>query len=301
MGSKELAGRVALVTGASRGIGRYIAQRLGSAGATVIVAARSLRESVAHERFTPERMLPGTLLETVALIERAGGSAIPLACDLLDPGQRDALVPRAIEAAGGLDILVNNAGFCRFAAIEEMALEMFDQTFDQYLRVPFALSKAAIAPMRTRGGGWIVNISSANAVPPRRPFTNRLRTGGGVAYSAAKAALNRFTQGLAEELVGYNIAVNAVAPSTAIRSPGAVELTPEGYETEDPAYLAATVLAMCHLPAAERTGLIAYSMHFPHDERIAVMSLDGTTSLPDRPPPAHSHPNIRPAGSGRAF
>ena len=210
-------------------------------------------------------------------------------------------MPRVIKAAGGLDILINNAGFCRFGPIEEMPQEMFDQTFDQYVRVPFVLSKAAIPYMRARGGGWIVNISSANAVPPRRPFTNKLRTGGGVAYSAAKAALNRFTEGLAEELVGYNIAVNAVAPSTAIRSPGAIELTPEGYATEDPAYMAATVLAMCQRPAAERTGLIAYSMHFPHDERIVVMSLDGAARLPDCPPPAHSHPNIRPAGSGRAF
>jgi len=301
MGSNELAGRVALVTGASRGIGRYIAQRLGSAGATVIVAARSLDESVAHERFTPQRKLPGTLAETVSLIGRAGGKAIPLACDLLDPSQRDELVAGVIRAAGAIDILINNAGFCRFAPIEEMPLAMFDQTFDQYVRVPFALSKAAIPHMKARGGGWIVNISSANAVPPRRPFTNKLRTGGGVAYSAAKAALNRFTEGLAEELVGYNIAVNVVAPSTAIRSPGSVELTPEGYATEDPAYLAATVLAMCQLPAAERTGLIAYSMHYPHDEHLAVMSLDGTTRLPDCPPPAHSHPNIRPAGSGRAF
>jgi NAD(P)-dependent dehydrogenase (short-subunit alcohol dehydrogenase family) len=74
-----------------------------------------------------------------------------------------------------------------------------------------------------------VNISSANAVPPRRPFTNRMRAGGSTAYAAAKAALNRLTQGLAEELVKYNIAVNVVAPSTAILSPGAAELTPEGW------------------------------------------------------------------------
>jgi 3-oxoacyl-[acyl-carrier protein] reductase len=299
--SKLLAGRTAMVTGASRGIGRYIAQRLAAAGATVVAVARSMDQSVARERYTPERIMPGTLTETVALIEAAGGKAIALGCDLLDPAQRNSLIMRAADAAGPIDILINNAGFCVFAPIEEMSASVFDQTFDQYVRVPFALSKAAIPSMKARGAGWIVNISSTNALAPRRPFTNKMRSAGSTAYSAAKAALNRLTQGLAEEVVGYNIAVNAVAPSTAILSPGAAELTPAGYATEDPAYMAATVLAMCHRPAAERTGLIAYSMHYAHDEKIPVTSLDGTTRLPDLPAPPHSHPRIEAAGSGRAF
>ena len=299
--ARELDGKVALVTGASRGIGRYIAQRLASAGATVVVAARSLDQSVARERKNPNQVMPGTLRETVSLIEAAGGKAIPLIADLLNPQQRDSLVAKTAEATGGLDILINNAGFCIFQPIEDMPVEIFDMTFDQYLRAPFVFSKAAIPVMKERGAGWIVNISSVNAIPPPRPFTNRMRAGGGVAYSAVKAAVNRFTQGLAEEVVGYNIAVNAVAPSTAVASPGSAELIPEGYATENPAYIATTVLAMCHLPAAERTGLIAYSMHYPHDEKIPIMSLDGTTRLPDLPPPPHSHPNIPPAGSGCAF
>ena len=299
--SPDLTGRVALVTGASRGIGRYIAQRLASAGATVIVCARSLQSPVAHERANSQNAMPGTLQETVALIRDAGGRAHALQCDLLQPAQRDSLVVAASAITGRIDILVNNAGFCRFAPFEQMSLELFDETFDQYLRVPFALTRAVTPLMRKQGQGWIVNISSANAVPPRRPFTNRMRAGGSTAYASVKAALNRLTQGLAEELVEYNIAVNVVAPSTAILSPGAAELTPEGYATEDPAYLATTVLAMCHEPAAERTGLIAYSMHFPHEEAIPVMSLDGRRQLPDLPPPRHSHPNIQPAGNGRAF
>jgi len=300
-GPPDLHGRVALVTGASRGIGRCIAQRLASAGAAVIVTARSLERSVARQRAHPERTLPGTLLETIDLVQQNGGQAHAVACDLLDPAQRDTLVERAAALAGPIDILVNNAGFCRFASIEQMSLDIFEQTFAQYLLVPFVLSKAVIAGMKVRGAGWIVNISSANAVPPRRPFTNRMRAGGSTAYSAAKAALNRFTQGLAEEVVAYNIAVNVVAPSTAILSPGAAELTPAGYVTEDPAYMAETVLAMCYRPAAERTGLIAYSMHFPCEQKFPVMSLDGRQRLPDLPPPAHSHPNILPAGDGRAF
>jgi 3-oxoacyl-[acyl-carrier protein] reductase len=299
--SSILQGRVALVTGASRGIGRFIAERLASAGATVVVTARSLESSVAYERNRPDQAIPGTLLETVALIEARGGRALPIACDLLDARQRDALVPRVAAVAGGIDSLVNNAGFCRFAAFEDLSMALFDETFDQYVRLPFALSQAVVPFMKTRGAGWIVNITSVNAVPPRRPFTNAMRAGGSTAYSAAKAALNRLTQGMAEELVEHNIAVNAVAPSTAILSPGAAELMPPGYATEDPAWLATTVLEMCRLPAAERTGLIAYSMHFPHEERIPVVSLDGRTRLPDTPPPAHSHPGIVPAGNGRAY
>jgi 3-oxoacyl-[acyl-carrier protein] reductase len=240
-------------------------------------------------------------METVALIEQAGGKAVAIAADLLEPTQRDRLIEHATAAVGPVDILINNAGFCLFAPIEQMPLEMFDMTFGQYLRVPFILSMAAVSTMKAHGSGWIVNISSAGALPPQRPFPNEMRGRGNTVYAAVKSALNRFTQGLAEELVGYNIAVNAVAPSTSILSPGSVELTPQGIATEDPAYMAATVLEMCHLPAAERTGLIAYSMHYLRDEKIPVMSLDGTTRLPDMPPPPHSYASILPAGDGRAF
>jgi NAD(P)-dependent dehydrogenase (short-subunit alcohol dehydrogenase family) len=107
-----------------------------------------------------------------------------------------------------------------------------------------------------------------------------------------KAALNRFTQGLAAELVDANIAVNMVGPSTAIRTPGASEMIPERYSTEDVEYLAETVLAMCHLPAAERTGLLAFSMHYPWATDLQVMSLDSRTQFPRREPPERSHPAI---------
>src|SRR5581483_8221514 len=116
----SIAGKVALVTGASRGIGRAIAQRLASAGATVVVTARSMQKAVALE---------GTLLETVAVIESAGGKAIPLACDIEDAAQLKQLVARTIAAAGGLDILVNNAGFAIYETIENMSDETFDLTF----------------------------------------------------------------------------------------------------------------------------------------------------------------------------
>jgi NAD(P)-dependent dehydrogenase (short-subunit alcohol dehydrogenase family) len=283
--AKLLQGRTALVTGSSRGIGRAIAQRLAAAGATVVVTGRNMPGAA-----------PGTLGETVALIEQAGGRAIALAADLEIPAQRDALVQRAAEAAGGLDILVNNAGQADYARVEAMPPAVFERTFEHYLRTPFVLAQAAIPLLRARGAGWIVNIGSVTAQPPPRPYGWFDCNGGATAYAAVKAALNRFTQGLAAELLEHNIAVNMVGPSTAIRTPGAARYIPEDYPTEDPAYLAETVLAMCRLPAAQRTGLLAHSLHFPAALGLPVYSLDGRTRLPAAQIPPHSHPAVNPLG-----
>lgn len=296
MPDQPIKGKVALVTGSSRGIGRAIAQRLASAGATVVVTARSVDSAASGERFGAQRQISGTLAETVALIEAAGGRAIPLGADLENPAERDSLVARAAEAAGGLDILVNNAGFADYARVDQMSMATFDRTIDHYLRAPFALSQAAFPHMKAKGAGWIVNIGSITALPPVRPYLDYARAGGDTVYAAIKAALHRFTQGLAAEMVDHNIAVNAVGPSTAIRTPGADELIPGEYPTEDVEYLAETVLAMTHLPAAERTGLVAFSMHFPWHHGLQVMSLDGKTPFPRREPPALSHPATSASG-----
>jgi len=285
--STVLRGRTALVTGSSRGIGRAIAQRLAAAGATVVVTARSLASAGDAQ---------GTLAETVALIEAAGGRAIALAADLEDPQQRDSLVARAAELAGGLDILVNNAGYADYARVEEMPRQMFERTFEHYLRAPFVLAQAAIPLMKARGAGWIVNIGSVTAQPLSKPYDWFARNGGVTVYAAVKAALNRFTEGLAAELLDSNIAVNMVGPSTAIRTPGASRYIPEDYPTEDVAYLAETVLAMCHLPAAQRTGLLAHSMHFPAALQLPVFSLNGRRRLADAQIPPHSHPAIKANG-----
>jgi NAD(P)-dependent dehydrogenase (short-subunit alcohol dehydrogenase family) len=292
----RLDGKVALVTGASRGIGRAIAQRLASAGATVVVTARSLDTVVAGKRFQQDQIVAGTLAETVALIEQAGGKALPLGADLEKPEERDSLVDRAIKAAGGLDILVNNAGFADYARVEDMTLETFERTVGHYLMAPFVLAKAAIPHMKAKGAGWIVNVGSVTAMPPQRPFPEYQKAGGDVIYASIKAALHRFTQGLAAELLDTNIAVNAIGPSTAIRTPGASDLIPADFPTEDVEYLAESVLHLSYLPAMERTGFLAFSMHFPWAHNIQVMSLDGKIPFPKKEPPAWSHPAIPAAG-----
>ncbi len=289
-------GKIALVTGASRGIGRAIAQRLASAGATVVVTARSLDSASTSLRARGTRIIAGTLAETVALIEEAGGRAIPLAADLENPEQRDGLVDLAADLAGGLDILVNNAGFADYCRMEIMSLETFDRTVEHYFRVPFVLCKAAIPHMKKKGAGWIVNVGSTTALAPRKPYRPQQLAGGELIYAACKAALNRFSQGLAAEMLADNIAVNVIGPSTAIRTPGASELIPEGYKTEDVEYLAEAALALCHLPAKERTGLVTYSMHYPHYLGLQVKTLDGKADMPPCVPPDVHHPLISPSG-----
>jgi hypothetical protein len=101
---------------------------------------------------------------------------------------------------------------------------------------------------------------------------------------------------LAAELFDDNIAVNVIGPSTAIRTPGASELIPEQFPTEDVEYLAEAALALSYLPARKRTGLVTYSMHFPYHLNIQVKSLDGKSDMPRRAPPEWSHPLISPSG-----
>jgi NAD(P)-dependent dehydrogenase (short-subunit alcohol dehydrogenase family) len=291
----KLLGKTALVTGSSRGIGRAIAQRLAAEGAAVVVTARCHEPSLSV-RGGSAAALPGTIAETIELIEKTGGTALGVAADLEDVKQRESLVDEVLDRTGRLDILVNNAGFADYSMIEDMSMETFARTVEHYLRTPFVLTKAAVPHMRKQGGGWIVNIGSVTGLAPVRPYRDYNKSSGDVIYASMKAALHRFTQGVAAELLDAKIAVNCVGPSTAIRTPGASQLIPDNFPTEPVEYLAETVLAMCHRPAAERTGLVAFSLHYPWSQKLAVHSLDGTAVLPPLEPPATANPNILLAG-----
>jgi NAD(P)-dependent dehydrogenase (short-subunit alcohol dehydrogenase family) len=283
MSEASLTDRVALVTGASRGIGRGIARRLARSGAKVFVTARSLHQSVEFE---------GTLDETIALIEQSGGRAVALGADLEKPAERDALVGRVINEAGRLDILVNNAGTAQYATVAEMSDAFFEVTIDHYFRVPFKLIQAAVPVMRSQGGGWIVNIGSVMAQRPLKPYDDMARVSGSTVYAAIKAALARFTQGLAVELERDGIAVNLVAPSTAINTPGADRFIPAEYPAEPVEYLAEVVYEMCHRPAAECTGLLAHSLHYARNLKLDCRRLDDGALLPIPEIPEYAHPEI---------
>lgn len=134
--------------------------------------------------------------------------------------------------------------------------------------------------------------NTATALAPIRPYHEFDRSGGVTAYAAAKAAINRFTEGLAAELQADNIAVNSVAPSTAIRTPGSERFIPDGYPVEPVEYLVETALALCSTPARQRTGCIAHSLHFPLAAGLEIFGLDGAGKLPPPVVPAWAHPGL---------
>lgn len=209
----SLEGKVALVTGASRGIGADIARHLGRAGASVAVAARS--ETV------PDPRLPGTIHTVAKEIEDAGSKALAVRMDVRDPASIAAGVEATVARFGRLDIVVNNAALLVPGTIESIKDRHIDLLWEVDLRGPIYVIRHAIPHMRAAGGGQIINISSRAAVfPGPGPYKDPRK--GGTFYGLLKAALERMSQGLAMELQEDNISVNALSPEGVIKTPGNV-------------------------------------------------------------------------------
>ena len=162
MADGALAGKVALVTGASRGIGYGIARRFAAEGAAVAVTARTLEPE-------PDARLGGSLRETVAEIEDAGGRALPVQADLNDADSRATIVPEVEAALGPIDVLVNNAAAATYLPNAEISLKRRRLTFEINVEAPIDLTQAVLPGMRERGSGWILNISSATSKHPQGP------------------------------------------------------------------------------------------------------------------------------------
>jgi NAD(P)-dependent dehydrogenase (short-subunit alcohol dehydrogenase family) len=250
-------GLTALVTGASRGIGAAVARRLAAEGACVAVTARTLDAG---------GPLPGTLDETVATIEAAGGRAVAIAADLADADARARIVPAVEAAFGPVDILVNNAAAAFYLPTAEMSLKRRRLLFELNVHAPTDLVQAVVPGMRAQQRGWIVNISSATSRPPKGPpFAAGHKLGAtSTMYGATKSALERITAGLAAELHADGIAVNAVAPVAAVRTPGAealvgdvMDATPGLVEPLD--YFVDAVLELCTCDPASATGRVVSS------------------------------------------
>ena len=204
----ELDGRVAFITGASRGIGRAIAYRFAAEGAAVVVSA---------SRMGAHGDLEGTLEDTVAKIESEGGKAAAVPCDLSDTEARVDLIERASEHFGAVDILVNNAARADYELPSMNSTVSRNRVFDLNVNVPIELLQQALPGMRKKGSGWCLNISSRTAEQPEPPYPDSKIAAHVIgAYGATKAALNRYTQALADELVEENIFVNAMAPSNIV-------------------------------------------------------------------------------------
>jgi len=191
----KLEGKVAIVTGASRGIGKAIALAFAKEGARVVVAARTEHEG---------GNLPGTIHKTAAEICALGRSALAIKTDVTKEESVEELVRKTLQEFGGIDILVNNAGINIPGKVLDIPVKRWDLVIAVNLRGTFLCTKAVLPTMVQRRSGSIINLSSV--VGTRMIIFD-------VAYGAAKAAIERFTLGLAEELKEYNIAVNALCPS----------------------------------------------------------------------------------------
>ena len=202
----QMDGMVAIVTGASRGLGRAIAKEYTKEGASVVVCAR---------RQSPTG-LAGTLEETVMDIRNAGGDVLAVDCDVTDESQVNEMVRQATERYGRIDVLFNNAGAM---VLGESILEIDPARWDQLMRVnvsgPYICSRAVLPIMMEQQRGSIINIGSRMATDPKQ--------GGGVLYSASKAAVHMFSLCLADEVRDLNIAVNILSPG-ALRSEGSAAI-----------------------------------------------------------------------------
>ena len=252
----QLDGKAAIVTGASRGIGAEIARLFAAEGARVICAARTVREG--------DHPLAGSLEHTVGNIREAGGEATPVPVNISLPEDCEKLVQETRAIYGPVDLLVNNAALTYYIPVKEYPLNRWMRSWAVNFHAPFLLSKLVLEDMIPRSSGAIVNISSGAAVGPGRgPYPDAHPGSGGTCYGAEKAALERFSQGLAMEVYQYGISVTCVAPSQVVPTPGTVFHNlvsgmddPRG---EPPELMAQAVLLLATEPWDQITGRVTYS------------------------------------------
>ena len=240
-------GMVAVVTGASRGLGRAIAKEFAREGASVVICARSQSPTG----------LDGTLAETATDIRNAGGAVLAVDCDVTDETQVDAMVRRALDRYGKIDVLFNNAGAM---VLGESILEIDPARWDQVMRVnangPYLCSRAVLPAMMEQGRGSIINIGSRMATDPG--------LGGGVLYSASKAAVHMFSLCLADEVRDYNIAVNILSPGS-LRSEGSAAIPwtqRDWHERVDPSAVGPCAVYLAMQDASSFTGQLALRAEF---------------------------------------
>ncbi len=243
----QLEGKVAIVTGASRGIGKGIAKALAAEGAKIVVAART--EAAGK--------VPGTIYETTEQIKALGTVALPVKCDVTVEEDVNNMVKKTVEQFGHIDILVNNAGGSfTYGPVAEYPTYRFDRLIAVNVRGPFLCCRAVLSVMVKQRSGNIINISSGTASGHRYP--------GDSIYGMSKAALERFTLGLADEVKSYNIAVNAVQPGR-IKTEGALVVYPKDFNWagwRNPDDLAASMVWLAQQNAETFTGKVVKAYEF---------------------------------------
>jgi citronellol/citronellal dehydrogenase len=247
-------GRIALVTGGSRGLGKAIAKRLAGEGATVAVTARTME---------PDPKYDGSLRRTVEEIEGAGGRVLAVAADLSQADERERMFETVVAELGTPDVLVNNAAVTFLRPLDEFPARRALLMTEMHLLGPLHLTQLAIPGMREKGRGWILNLTSVAGDPiDGPPFSVFDATAGFGMYATVKAALNRLTQSLAAELYDDGIAVNAAAPTNPVATEGAGALDLAKEDTEDISLITETVFRLCQGDPKEVTGRVVKTQDF---------------------------------------
>jgi len=256
----SLAGKKIFITGGSRGIGLAIALRAAADGASIAIAAKTAEEN-------PK--LPGTIFSAAKEIEAAGGTALPIQCDIRDEDAIEAAVNKAATQFGGLDILINNASAINLTPTEKTPAKRFDLMFDVNVRGTFLTSQAVIPHLRESAKAGrnphILTLSSPLSMSPKW-FKNH------VAYTMSKYGMSMCVLGMAEEFKRDGIAVNALWPRTAIDT-AALHMIP-GVDTDfcrKPEILADTAYIILNRDSKTTTGNF-----FVDDE---VLASEGITDL----------------------
>lgn len=259
-----LEGKVAIVTGASRGIGEALAIRYAMEGAKVVVSARTQNEG--------DHQFAGSIQSVVDRINNAGGEALGVRADLALPDHRENLVTQTLERFGRADILVNNAAVTYFAPIVTFREKHFQLMWQVQVYAPMHLSQLVLPGMQERGEGWILNISSHAAIHPLKDSGGR----GGTVYGMCKAALERFSTGLAAELFDQGIAVNAISPGL-VATPGVVHHKLITKESEDRVVpvenMAEACLRLSHGDPQAFTGKVTYAVDMLKDYDLKPAAL----------------------------
>ena len=291
--SNQCEGRVALVTGASQGgTGTSLAVRLAAEGARVAITARSVEG----------------LERTRARIESLGSKPLVIPCDLADPkGGRDELVARTEAELGALDILVNNAAAGGYQPFDSFTASDFDNAQQVNVWAPWILMQQVIPGMRERGRGWVLNMTTSVAeLPPGPPFARSGPAKAGTLYGGTKAMLNRLTVGVASEVEGQAIAVNALSPQAAILTPSLRPALEQGLINEklfEPLEtMVEASVALCTADPEDLHGRVAFSLDLLLELERPVQDLEGKELLRGWQPgdlPARLRAQREAVGSGK--
>jgi citronellol/citronellal dehydrogenase len=270
-----LQGKVALITGASRGIGRALALGLAKAGCHLVIAAKST---------TSTDKLPGSIFTVAAEVEALGAQALPLQVDVRDAEQIEGMAAKTLERFGRIDLLVNNAGALHWSNLLDTPAKRFDLVMSVNARAAFLCCRAVLPAMIQRRWGHIINMS---------PPLDLSMVPGRIAYSISKLGMTLLSLGLAEEVRSHNIAVNSLWPVTIIETQASINYAlgkPEMWRK--PEILVDCVLRLAQKEPAEATGQALLDEDFLRAE--GVTDFTGYACVPGTQPPRLAWSMLRP-------